>query len=141
MGQIMSRHALDHHCGRLFCIHASRNRDKPPGWGDRRFGIGTLHTRISDAVTGLDVPHIGSDGFHCPGSFLPEREGQGALVAADAVIDVDEIDATRLDLHPRFALSRLWHRDFFKLQGFKSTILMYPDSFHCGYSLLKNVDT
>ena len=45
----------------------------------------------------------GADGDHHAGAFLPERERQRARIRARAVIDVDEVDAGRLDVDQRLA--------------------------------------
>src|ERR1041385_841185 len=130
MRQVMSCRSLEHYGSRLLKVDATWDGNQSPSRSERVFCIGTLCTCISNVVPGLDVCYLRSHGIHRPSSFLSEREWQRSLITADAMIDVNEVDADGFDLDPHFAFSWLWHREVFIRQCFQASILMYTNNFH-----------
>src|ERR1041384_5219900 len=98
MRQVMSCRSLKHHGSRLLKVDATWDGNQSPSWSERVFCIGTLRTRISNAVSGLDLCYLRSHGIHRPSGFLSQCEGQRSLITSDAMIDVNEVDANGFDL-------------------------------------------
>src|SRR5689334_23010419 len=101
----MSCHSLEHYSSCLLRTNTGWNWNEAPSWSNGVLGVRTLHTSIDHAITRLDIGQTGSHRVYRPGGLLPQRERQGSLVTTHTMIDIDEIDSNRFDLHPGLALS------------------------------------
>src|SRR5262245_61834831 len=117
----MRRDALCHHrCGELRA-DAIWQWHGVIGLDERVLRVGATRIYRGGALANVNIGHIRPDGVYRPRRLAARCEGQGQLVLALALVDLDEVDARRLDLDAE--LTRPWFGSWevFKLKRVWST--------------------
>jgi hypothetical protein len=109
-GQVMGGHPLQHHAGGLLAGDAIGHRRQLRRLDDGIFGITAGRHGKGHAVAGLYLGHIRAHGLDHTRPLTPQRERQLAGIGAHPVVDVDEVEANRLQPHQRLPGSRLGNR-------------------------------
>ena len=94
--EVLGRHALEHHRGRLLIGDAVRQHDQAIRRHDPLLGIGAVGAaRIGDAVADLHVGDARADRLDHAGRLRPEAAWQGGRVDARPHIGIDVVEADR----------------------------------------------
>lgn len=106
LDEIVRGHALEEHGGGGLEADVVGQRHQPGGVHDGPLGIRAGNLHPADPVPDCDVVDAGADVDDRAGALGARGEGQREAVAAFAVIDVEEVDPGRGDLHDRLARTR-----------------------------------
>ena len=121
MREEVRRDALRHHRRRDFGADSFGQRHGVVSLDQRVLRVGATRIHRGDALANVNIAHVRPDGVHRPCRFATRREGQGQLVLALALVDLDEVDARRLDLDADLTRPWLGSWDVFKLERVWST--------------------
>ncbi len=124
--QVLDRHPLQHHAGRLCIADGVGELDQAMRRNDALLGISTgRQSGIGDPVADRYFADTGADSLDNPGSLHARCRRQVAeRIEAGAVVHVDKVEADCRLLQFDFARSRRGHRNILPLHHFRSAGLV-----------------
>ncbi len=93
-------------------------------------GVASQRHGVSNAIPDCNFADLGADRRNHSGGFLSQHKRQRYRVAAFAVVDINKVDACRLDLYDGFVRFRLRNRQVHQFHYFRTTGLLYLNRFH-----------
>ena len=105
--EIVRGHPLQHDGRADACTDAARQWHQLARGHDRILGVRAERAGPGDAIAGPHLAHLLARRHHGARAFLAERRRQRDLVEAGALVDVDEVDAARLEPDERFTSARM----------------------------------
>src|SRR5580692_2043655 len=134
--KILRCHPLQHRRRRVPLSHPSRNLHQPVRRHCRILRIASHDRRVSHRIAHRKLMHVGAHRQHHSRRFLPQHQRQRSLISSLAVVDINKVDARRLDLHHHFIRFRLRSRHLHHFHHFRPTRLLNLYSFHIRFPCL-----
>lgn len=106
------------------------NRHKLDGWNHGVLGVGSRNHRISNPIAWLYFADALSQRVDDTCSLTAQNAGSVHRVETDAMINIDEIDAARLDLDARFSRPGLRDWNILVGQYFRAAVIVNSNGFH-----------
>lgn len=130
MGEIMGRHALQHAARGRFRVDIIGHRHKLSRWNYGVLGVGSRNHRISNSVALLYSGDALAHRIDDTRSLTAESAGSIHRIKTGAMVNIDKIDAARLDLDARFSRPRFGDGNVFVGQYFRSAVIVNSNGFH-----------
>src|SRR6266436_2954617 len=135
----MGGHALQHDGGGFLITHPGRNQYQPVRRHRDVFSVTTLNSSPGYPVANFDRLHFSAYRRNDSRALLPGDKRQRNLVAALALISIDEVHARGCDFHYRFAGFWLRNRNVHEFECLRTAGLFYLDGLHARLDYLRRL--